>query len=223
MTDDSARPVALRQKRDATIVSLCDHFALDNIDAEELERLIDRAHLARTTEELDLLLSHLPDRQPAAAVELMSAGEVEHDALIVAIMGGAERKGAWSVGRSNRVIAVMGGAMLDFRNVRLPPGVTEIQVLALMGGVEIIVPPHIRVSSDGIGIMGAFEHVGTGGPAAADPASPMLRISGLALMGGVEITERMSGESSGDARRRRRRESKLRGEEQRALRDRNKP
>jgi hypothetical protein len=213
MTDNSAKPVALRQKRDATIATLCEHFALDNIEADQLESLIDQAHLARTADELDALLTGLPTASQSPTLDVLPAAQVEKEALIVAVMGGSERKGAWSVARTNRVIAVMGGAMLDFRSVRLPPGTTEVQILAIMGGVEIIVPPEMRVSSDGIGIMGGFEHAGDPDPAGAGANAPLLRVTGLALMGGVEITQRKIGENAADARRRRRSESKLRGAE----------
>jgi hypothetical protein len=42
-----------------------------------------------------------------------------------------------------------------------------------------------------------------------DSNAPILKVNGFALMGGVEITVRKSGESAGDARRRRREEKRL--------------
>ena len=126
--------------------------------------------------------------------------------MVVAIMGGADRKGAWTPGANLYVTAVMGGAVLDFRQAQvgalalmggveldlreavLAPGVTELNVIAIMGGVEIIVPPGLRVESNGIGIMGGFEHAGQLLP--DTPSGPVLRISGVAIMGGVEIKER---------------------------------
>ena len=56
-------------------------------------------------------------------------------------------------------------------------------------------------------IMGGFDHVGD--PVQPDSMDgPTLRISGLALMGGVDVTVRHPGESARDARRRRRLERK---------------
>ena len=40
----------------------------------------------------------------------------------LAFMGGVERRGNWKPARRNVVIAIMGGAELDFREVDLPPG-----------------------------------------------------------------------------------------------------
>jgi hypothetical protein len=64
------------------------------------------------------------------------------------------------------------------------------------------------VESDGFALMGGFEHSG-GSPASPDPSAPLLRISGLAIMGGVDIQVRLPGESARDAKRRLRETRKL--------------
>jgi hypothetical protein len=43
----------------------------------------------------------------------------------IALLGGSERRGAWTPPRELYTIAVMGGAGLDFREAVMPPGVTE--------------------------------------------------------------------------------------------------
>lgn len=200
-----AAMVALRHRREATIQSLCDHFAADHLEAEELEQLIDAAHAATTVAALDALVADLPDIPPAEAASTSLAiadPELVRDhGTVLALMGGVERKGAWTPARQNYVVALMGGVDLDFREARMPPGVTELYVLALMGGVEIIVPPGLRVESSGIGIMGGFEHAAESrqsGPA----AGPVLRITGAGVMGGVDIVQRLPGETARDAKRR---------------------
>lgn len=91
----------------------------------------------------------------------------------------------------------------------MAPGVTELQIFALWGGVEVIVPPGLNVESHGIAILGGFEHAGDG-EYPADPNAPTLRITGAACMGGVDVTVRHPGETARDARRRRRLERKER-------------
>jgi hypothetical protein len=130
---------------------------------------------------------------------------VRPSSLVVSIMGGSERHGTWSVPRTLNVLAVMGGARLDLREARLPAGVIDVRVAALMGGVEIIVPPHLAVEASGSAIMGGFQHVERA-PAQPDPGAPLLRVTGLALMGGVHVEMRLPGETRQDAQRRRRRE-----------------
>jgi hypothetical protein len=211
--------VPIRHQREATITRLCEHFARDHVDALELERLIDRAHAAVAPAELDALLEGLPELATPSVQPAVAIGEVEASGRVIALMGGVERKGGWTPPRRLDVVAFMGGVVLDFRDARLADGVTEVRVVAFMGGVEIIVPPDLAVSSDGIGIMGGFGHSAESG--VAPVAGPRLRVTGAALMGGVDISARLPGESPRDARRRRRREAGERGSDRvRRIRDR---
>jgi hypothetical protein len=109
-------------------------------------------------------------------------------------------------------VALCGGVELDFREAVMPPGVTEVKIFAMWGGVDVIVPPGLNVECHGVGIMGGFDHAPeASGP--VDPRAPTLRITGVALMGGVDITVRHVGESGRDARRRRRQERRERARE----------
>ena len=191
MADTPLTPAALRPQREAAIARLIEHFARDHIEADDLERLIDGAHHATTPAEIEALFQGLPAlTQPTqAAPNIVPRGPRAEQQAIIAVMGGAERRGVWAPARKVYVTAIMGGAVLDFRDAELPNDVTEVFVLALMGGVEIIVPPGIAVDSSGMGIMGGFDHGGRG-RFPVDATGPVLRISGLALMGGVEIRDR---------------------------------
>ena len=220
-SDSGLAPVA--NTRDVTIDALCEHFANDIMSVEEFERRVDAAHAATSVDALKELLQDLPGGGVPAVVEpqttpspapdsqftVTSAGQVKEQGFIVAIMGGSARKGRWSPARKNYSIAVMGGCELDFREAVMGPGVTELQVFTLCGGVEVIVPPGLNVESHAIAIMGGFEHRGDDyhNP---DPHAPTLRITGVAIMGGVEVTVRHPGETARDARRRRKLERKER-------------
>jgi hypothetical protein len=109
------------------------------------------------------------------------------------------------VPQSVRVIALMGGISLDFREALLAPGVTHVQVFAFMGGVDITVPPHVAVQCEGLAIMGGFEEVHRA-PAVPDPDRPTLMITGFAMLGGVDIRTRLPGESGWQAWKRERHE-----------------
>jgi hypothetical protein len=205
----NVRAVPIRRQREATITRLCEHFARDHMGAYELERLIDRAHAAVAPADLAALLKGLPELADPAGPSRITLEEVEASGRVIALLGGAERRGGWTPPRRLDVIACMGGVVLDFRDARLASGVTEVRVFTLMGGVEIIVPPELPVSANGIGIMGGFGHSAESGVTPA--TGPRLRITGAALMGGVDISARLPGESPRDARRRRRREAGERG------------
>lgn len=210
----------LSHTRQVTVDALCEHFANDVMPVEEFERRVDMAHRAQTVDALKDLLRDLPGGDlpavagstPAPVVRpqhrVTSAAHVPERNFVVAVMGGASRKGRWTPARNNVVMSIMGGTHLDFREAALGPGVTEVRVFAVMGGAEIIVPPGVHVESHGIGIMGGFDH--RTDYEQDDEAAPTLRVTGLALMGGVEITVRNPGESARDARRRRRLDQKER-------------
>ena len=206
----------LREARERTVEALCAQFARDALDTPEFERRIDLAYRAATPLQLAELTSDLPvlasSREPAvraaapAGTARVPASQVQSSQFVVAVMAGTERKGAWIPARNVYSLAFMGGVGLDFREARFGPGVTEVTVVALMGGVEIIVPPGLRVQADGFAIMGAFEH--RSDDVAPGTDTPVLRINGMAMMGGLEISTRLPGESASQARKRHKLERK---------------
>ena len=208
-------PVPLKREREHTVKLLIDHYAADNLTVEEFETRLDRAYVATTQEDLAGLLAGLPVLASTSAVAAappvatVPANQVKDFGMQIAIMGGSERRGSWTPPRKLYSLAVMGGAGLDFREARMPPGETVVNVLAVMGGVEVIVPPGMAVETHGMGIMGGFEAVDQAGDY-TDPEAPRLVIRGMAIMGGVDISVRLPGETPKDARQRRRMERKER-------------
>ena len=202
-------PVVLQSQRERTVVALCDHFAKDNLTLEEFERRLDVANRALTVPELSALLVDLPaaDTPPSPAATsapgYVAPQHIRDQQTLVAVMGGVERRGRWVPAKNTLVICCMGGAQLDFREVELPPGETEVTVVCIMGGAEIITPPGMNVDTGGLAIMGGFAHRHDR-PPVTELNAPVLRITGFALMGGVDLQVRLPGESAGDARRRER-------------------
>ena len=183
---------------------------LARLELPELERRLDLAARATTPAELDRLLADLPPLEthgPAPAPPAPHPALARRGTdLVVGLLGGAARTGAWTPARRTLVLAVMGGAELDFREARLPPGTTEVHVVAFMGGVEIVAPPELDLEVGGLAIMGGIDHQG---PAAVPrpPGAPTVKVRALALMGGVHVEVRHPGESARDARRRLRAEA----------------
>lgn len=204
-----------RETRDRVIALLSDHFAHDVLDVDEFERRITVAHTTTSLAEVEALLADLPATAaastPAALARqrpaLVPASEVRQEQTVLAIMGGVDRRGGWTMPRRLRVVAMMGGAHLDLREARFPPGPVEIDVFALMGGTEIIVPPGLAVEVHGTAIMGGFQEIHRA-PATPDPEAPLVRVRGFAMMGGVDVRMQLPGESSREASRRQRREQR---------------
>lgn len=214
--DDRARPPAgppSREEREATVDRLCAHFARDALTESELERRLDLAYAAKTRAELVSLEQDLPvlesGTRPGGAhspVPIDPGRTVHGRDLVVSIWGGTERKGPWTVRRRLATLNVMGGSELDFREAVFTTRDVSLRVVAVMGGVEVIVPPGVGVEWAGVALMGGVSMPErTGQPA---PDGPVVRISGLVFMGGVEVVERLRGESAREARKRLRREKK---------------
>jgi hypothetical protein len=214
--------VALGEARDRAIAQLSEAFAHDVIDVAEFERRVTLAHAAATVGDVEGLVSDLagaplPVAWTPAPVQLAASASDEVQ-RVTAMFGGVERHGTWTLPRRVEALALFGGMVLDFRDAVLSAGLTEIHVSAVMGGIQIIVPPSLSVEISGTAIMGGFDHVDRV-PQVLDPRRPVLRIHGFAFMGGVFIETRLPGESERDAHRRRKHERKAlaRGRESRRL------
>ena len=99
-------------------------------------------------------------------------------------MSSVRRRGTWVVPPSYTAFTIMGTVQLDLREARFSQPEVTIAVYTLMGGVEIIVPDDIEVDVGGVGIMAAFDH-SANGPGV--PGAPRLKVTGLALMGSVDV------------------------------------
>src|SRR5580658_9014065 len=75
----------------------------------------------------------------------------------VSIMGGSQRKGRWRLREKTNAVAIMGGCLLDLRNAEVEGPDVVINAVAVMGGIDIIVPEGIEVELGGIAIMGSKE------------------------------------------------------------------
>ncbi len=167
------------QERDETLRRLQTAFAEDRLNDEEFEARVRATLTARSQEELGQLLADLPapKAQPVPARRVRS--------LVIAVMGGAERRGRWLVPEQCTAVAVMGGCLLDLRAAQLSAPVTTITAVAIMGGVEVIVPPGVHVEMHGLPLLGGWSnHVREED---LPPHAPEVHVRGFALMGGVEV------------------------------------
>ena len=211
--------VDLDAKRKQTVDALSEHFANDFLKMEEFERRVDVALRAGTLEELQELLQDLPSgdlpiraedasKLPMARSEPgVPASRVKERDTIVAVLSASKRMGRWIPARKSTVVGVVGSVELDYRDALLGPGVTEVMAVAVVGSVEILVPPGLYVECEGMAVLGNIEQV-EDIPLEVDPDAPMLRIKGVSVLGNVEVRVRYPGESAHEARRRKRSERK---------------
>ena len=173
------------------------------ITIDELDERLEAAYGAKTYGDLaavtaDLPLACLkPPAVPGAAVPAQPGtfpadriGGTPGPGVSIAVMSGVDRAGGWVVPPRHTVFALMGGVQLDLREARFAEREVTIDVLAIMGGVDIIVGEDLEVDVSGFGFMGGFDHRGAG---PGLPGSPRLRVVGFALMGGVNVQRRGPG------------------------------
>jgi hypothetical protein len=186
MAESSLPAANLDAARERAVERLSIHYARDQLTLDELESRLERAYAARTNEALDAVLAGLPALSPTGeATAPAVASEVPQRRTYFAVMSGVLRRGAWVVPKQISAIAFMGGIELDLREATLNPGVTEIGIFAMMGGVVVTVPPNVRLEVNGFAFMGGFEDQ-LKQPASGDPNAPVVRVTGFAFMGGVE-------------------------------------
>lgn len=179
-------------ERDATIAALRDAAGDGLVTLDEFADRAGAAYEATTVAELRALTSDLPGPDLPVLGEVPSVPAPppvpEAPQRIVAVMGGANRKGRWQVERELSAIAVMGGVELDLYDAALTADVTVIRAFALMGAVEILVPVGVPVQVEGFVLMGGLEdrteHRGAAGQ------GPMLRVIGHGMWGAVEVRHR---------------------------------
>ena len=211
----------LASAREETIELLSECFAHDVLTIEEFERRAGLAHGARTMTELGAAIDGIetgagavtaPESPTIARLRRASpdlpAAHVRPSDLAIAIFGETRRAGQWIPARRTSAVAVMGSAVLDLREAQFGPGETAISAFAVMGSVEVIVPPGLYVECAGSAVMGSFEEQRQVAATPFSASAPLLRVDGFALMGSVEIKYRYAGESKREARRRRRLEKR---------------
>lgn len=183
-----------------------DAYAEGRLTPDEYEVRLTTTMAARTAADLVPVVEGLP---PASVVAAMSpltgmgvgipepagvpsadpgwrppAGFETSSSSVIAVFGGASRKGEWVVPAQLTAFAMFGGVELDLTRVTFAQAESEIVAVAVFGGIEITVPEGLTVHVDGVGIFGGFDQKAEG-PGQA--GAPVVRIKGAALFGGVEV------------------------------------
>ncbi len=167
------------------------------LDLDELDERLEATYAARTYADLVPITMDLPDHphrpaqvvRPASAQIVPGAKREQH----FAIMSGINRKGVWVVPEHFSLFAMMGGDELDLREAKFAAPEVVLTINAFMGGAQIIVGPNVRVQVEGTGIMGGYSGPSGLVEAEIDENSPVVRIRGVAIWGGVNVERKHGG------------------------------
>ncbi|MFF9779037.1 DUF1707 domain-containing protein [Streptomyces sp. NPDC013978] len=195
--------------RERVSEQLRDALAEGRLDMEEFEERLDATYKARTYGELAPITRDLPGAGavappavvPPPSVSLVKGpaedaswperivGGIGSSTWGVAVMSGFERKGRWTVPARFDCFAFWGGGELDLRDAYFAEREVTINCVAIMGGINVIVPPGVEVVVRGIGIMGGFDHSEEGVP--GEPGAPRVVLTGFAFWGGVGVERKV--------------------------------
>lgn len=172
------------------------------ITVEELEERLDTVYAAKTLKDLEPVIVDLPGATatPGAAIQPAQShaigapetriGGTPGSQMSFAMMSGASRKGSWVVPPQHTSVAFMGGVEIDLRQARYAQQHSTITAVAVMGGIDIVVPDDIVVDVNGIGIMGGFELQDRSDQPPPPAGAPVVKINGLAFWGGVTVVRK---------------------------------
>jgi hypothetical protein len=102
----------------------------------------------------------------------------------VALLGGLRHTGPVHLGPRLTHVTAVGGMDLDLTDAVLPAEGVTITKVSLVGGVNLVVPPDVRVEVGGFVLFGgvAVEHDG-----GAATATRLIRLRAFGLVGGVRV------------------------------------
>jgi len=157
------------------------------LDLSELDERLGRVYAAKTYSDLEPLIRDIPTPTTAVAPLLgadLAAKGHSASGWAVAVMSGFHRAGRWVAPQRLTCVAFWGGGVVDLRGAELVGNTITIRVIAVMGGVTVIVPDEADVHVTGVGFMGGFDQ-GVEGSGAS--GGPRVVISGFAFWGGAGV------------------------------------
>ncbi|KUO18419.1 DUF1707 SHOCT-like domain-containing protein [Streptomyces dysideae] len=203
MTDELPELRASDADRERVAEILRDALAEGRLDMEEFGERLDATYQARTYGELAPITRDLPvPGATAPKVDMVKhpeGGVSWADRIVggegastwaVAVMSGFQRKGRWTAPKRFDCVAFWGGGEIDLREADFADREIVINCVAIMGGVDVIVPPGVEVVVRGIGIMGGFDQREEGVP--GDPGAPRVIVTGFAFWGGVGVRRKLA-------------------------------
>lgn len=186
-----AAPAELRASdadRDRIAQILADALAEGRLTSEEHSERLDSLYAVKTVGELEVLVRDLPaagGAQPAPAYAAAGAAATGLSETVVAVCSSSARRGRWRPGAHTRAVSVMGDISIDLTEAVFEQQVTEINVVCVLGNVDILVPENVTLRGYGSGVLGNFEVRGEA-RGATDPQAPVVIVRGFTLLGNIE-------------------------------------
>jgi class 3 adenylate cyclase len=172
-------------EREAMVARLQRACGEGRLSLDEFSERVGLALEARTSTDLELLTADLPALEPPSTATATPLPSRRQTSWVVGIMSGSDHRGRWHPAPVTNALALMGGCTLDLRSAEIEGSELVINAVAIMGGIDVIVPEGIQVEMTGLAIFGGKDcRVPDVRPV---PGSPVVRVRVFALMGGVTV------------------------------------
>jgi DUF1707 SHOCT-like domain/Cell wall-active antibiotics response LiaF, C-terminal len=152
------------------------------LTVDEHRERIDRVYASKTHDELAPLTADLGTGGRGVEGQ-RSAVPVERVAPQVAILSSSVARPTGHVEGRMVGVGFLGNARIDLTYASLGEDGVEITAQAIMGAVDVVVPPDARVTMTGFSLLGSLSPTREPGPA----GGPHVKVSAFALLGSVTI------------------------------------
>jgi hypothetical protein len=152
------------------------------LTADEHSERIDCLYASKTHDELTPLTADL-GTGGSGVERRRSAVPVERVTPQVAILSSSVARPTGHVEGRMVGVGFLGNARIDLTYASLDEDGVEITAQAILGAVDIVVPPDARVTMTGFALLGSLSPTREPGP----PDGPHVKVSGFALLGSVTI------------------------------------
>lgn len=185
MPEDDRAELQLRASdadRDRVAGLLGEALADGRLTAEEHRERLDLLYAAKTHGELASLTADLGTGRGDVQRQ-RSAIPVERVAPQVAVLSSSVARPVGHVEGRMLAVGVLGNARIDLTHASLGENGVEITAQAILGAVDVVVPPDARVTMTGFPLLGDLSPTREPGPA----DGPQVKVSAFALLGSVTI------------------------------------
>lgn len=180
LPDEPASPAVRPSdaERDQVVARLRTAAGEGRITFAELSDRIEEAFRATDGVALERLTADLPAPAPAPT----AAPGVER---VVGVLSGTSRTGRWRPRRRTTAVAVVGSCLVDLCDAVFDEPEIEVKAVAVLGGVEVLVPEGVHAEVVGWAVLGGKDHR-VRGPV-PDAGAPTVRVVCRAVLGGVTV------------------------------------
>ena len=180
-------------QRETVVERLSSAFAHDVIEVDEFERRVEEAYRAATRGDLVRLTADLPPSASqvtgVAAARASAESPAPLPVRVKGLFSSIERGGYVAVPPRMEIVAHFASIELDLRNAWFLPGVTELEIRAVMGNVEIQLPPDVEIENEGDWVICSVS-VRRPGADEAHYGTSIVRLTGRAVLSNLELQGR---------------------------------